>query len=102
MTFTNVKSQLKWILIGSLSLAILALLFLNSRTSQVTEHSRFVEFLRRLKEQDALSTQEVLELRFSLLTNYDPLVATSDRSQRQPTHWPRRRRFCTRRRKRVR
>jgi methyl-accepting chemotaxis protein len=72
------KNQISWGLIGSLSLAVLVFLFLHSRTPQSLEHDRFVESLRLLKEQDALSTQEALELRFSLLTNYDPLVATSE------------------------
>lgn len=78
MKLQPLKSQLRWYITGSLSLAALVFLFVNSRTPQVAEHSRFVDSLRLLKEQDALSTQEVLELRFSLLTNYDPLVATSE------------------------
>lgn len=78
MNFQRFKSQSRWWLAGGLSLAVLAFLFVHSRTPQVAEHSRFVDTLRLLKEQDALSTQEVLELRFSLLTNYDPLVATSE------------------------
>ncbi len=77
MSFQRVKSRSRWWLTGGLSLAALVFLFAHSRTPMMAEHSRFVDTLRLLKEQDALSTQQVLELRFSLLTNYDPLVATS-------------------------
>lgn len=73
---------LKWGLTGSFSLAMLLFLFLNSRLPQISEHNRFVDALHSVKEQDAASTQEVLELRFSLLTNYDPLVATSEAGRR--------------------
>lgn len=72
------RTQWKWWSFGITALALLGFLFANSRTSQMTEHTRLVDDLRRMKEQDGLLTQEALELRFSLLTNYDPIVATSE------------------------
>ena len=72
------KTHLKWWSFGIAAIALLGFLFINSRTGRMTEHTRLVDDLRRMKEQDGLLTQEALELRFSLLTNYDPIVATSE------------------------
>ena len=72
------KAHLKWWSLSIMALALLGFLFANSRTGQMAEHTRLVDDLRRMKEQDGLLTQEALELRFSLLTNYDPVVSTSE------------------------
>ena len=69
--------RLKWWLLGLGAFALLAFLFLHSRMGQMAEHTQMVDDLRQMKEADGLLTQETLELRYSLLTNYDPLVATS-------------------------
>lgn len=71
------RARFQWCLLGFGALTLLGFLFVNSRADQGPGRGRLVDDLRRMKEQDALLTQEGLELRFSLLTNYDPIVATS-------------------------
>ncbi len=62
-----------------LALGLLSYLFVNTRATHVEGHARVVEDLRQCKQLDAVVNEEVLETRFSLLTNYDPLVASSQR-----------------------
>ena len=81
-------AHIKWWLVGLGAFALLAYLFAHSRIGQMTEHTQMVDDLRRMKEADGLLTQETLELRYSLLTNYDPLVATSQSLQESAGRLP--------------
>ena len=55
-----------------------ALLFLllwsESQSVNLAEHSQYVSALRQLQEQDARINQNLLQLRLGLLNNYDPIV----------------------------
>jgi hypothetical protein len=64
-------------LIGLIAVGLLAYLFVNTRATGIDDHTRVVEDLRQLRQLDVILNEEVLETRFSLLTNYDPIVASS-------------------------
>ncbi|MCW3061309.1 MAG: two-component signal transduction sensor histidine kinase, partial [Capsulimonas sp.] len=70
-------SNVKTIAGGVAVLSLLAYCFVNTRSLPVSANEHAVSDIVRMKQLDSLATEEVLELRFSLLTNYDPIVATN-------------------------
>lgn len=50
------------------------LLWIKSQSVNLAEHSRYVDTLRQLQEQDARINQSLLQLRLGLLNNYDSIV----------------------------
>src|ERR1051326_2436646 len=50
--------------------------FARMQSIPMEEHSWVAEDLSRIKQLDATLTDEVLESRYALLTNYDPIVQT--------------------------
>ncbi|BDI33087.1 hypothetical protein CCAX7_51380 [Capsulimonas corticalis] len=71
-------SNVKTIAGGVAVLSLLAYCFVNTRSLPVRANEQAVTDITRMKQLDSLLTEEVLELRFSLLTNYDPIVATNN------------------------
>jgi len=50
------------------------LFFFESQTRNLQAHAQAMDELRLLKESDATVTQDVLRVRFGLLSSYDPLL----------------------------
>ncbi len=64
-------------IISGLGVVVLLLfLYRNTQTGDAALHSRQLDRLRQIKQLDATMMQQVLESRYGLLTNYDPLVST--------------------------
>ena len=70
-------SYVKSIAGGVAVLSLLAYCFVNTRALPVRANEQALGDITQMKHLDSLLTEEVLELRFSLLTNYDPIVATN-------------------------
>jgi len=66
------------ILSGLGVVVLLLFLYRNTQTGDAAQHSRQLDNLRQIKQLDAMMVQQVLESRYGLLTNYDPLVATME------------------------
>lgn len=71
MRIPDVKKPL-----GALALALLGWLFSQSTQIDVDLHIRTVQQFEQLREHDAELNQYVLQARYGLLRNYDPLVKT--------------------------
>ncbi len=69
-------ARFRSLLLGLVTAAVLGFLFINTQSLPQDDHNRAVAELRRLRQLDADLNQQVLESRFGLLTNYDPLVQT--------------------------
>ena len=63
------------ILVTALGTLVLAYLFLERRVVDPEQHQQFVVDLHRFQESDANLNRDVLQVRYGLLDNYDPLVA---------------------------
>lgn len=71
--------RMRQVFLGFGALALLTYLFLNTRAVNTEQHSRLLSGFQSVRQLDSLLTEEVLESRFSLLTNYDVLVETEAR-----------------------
>ena len=69
-------ARLKQLIAGVGIAGSLTFLFLNSQAANIEEHNRLSNDLRQMKQMDATLTEESLDSRFGLLTNYDTLTAT--------------------------
>jgi signal transduction histidine kinase/DNA-binding response OmpR family regulator/HPt (histidine-containing phosphotransfer) domain-containing protein len=64
------------------------LFFFDSQTRSLGSHTQAMDSLRRLKEADAILTQDVLRARFGMLPSYDPLLrALATIKARQCDFW---------------
>jgi PAS domain S-box-containing protein len=68
--------------LGLLALLLLAWLFKQSTQIDVDLHIRTVQHFERLREHDAKLNQYVLQARYWILRNYDPLVSTQQEMSR--------------------
>jgi PAS domain S-box-containing protein len=64
------------LVLGLCALLLLGWLFRQSTQVNVAKHVRIVQYFEQLREQDARLSQYVLQSRYGLLHNYDPIVAT--------------------------
>jgi len=64
------------VVLGLLALLLLGWLFRQSTQIDIDLHVRTVQHFEQLREQDARLSRYVLQSRYGLLRNYDPIVAT--------------------------
>ena len=62
---------------------LLVSLYSNSQVAHVETHLRLASDLTKLKQADAVLTQQIFESRFALLSNYDPIVHTLAQMQEE-------------------
>ena len=79
MSAARFKQQFKQFFVVLCIVGSFTFLFRNSKSVSIEAHTRLVNDLREMKQLDSTLTEESLEARFGLLTNYDPLVATLER-----------------------
>ncbi|HLK59036.1 MAG TPA: methyl-accepting chemotaxis protein [Chthonomonadaceae bacterium] len=69
-------ARIQQILLALGVIGALAFLFVKTQATHIAEHNHIAENLGRAKQLDATLTEILLESRYALLTNYDPLVQT--------------------------
>lgn len=73
---------LKQIVAGLFIAALLGFMYINSRPIDEVRHNRVITNLSKLDELDSQLNEDVIKLRYGLLNNYDPLVATLEQIRR--------------------
>src|SRR5712691_10562090 len=67
---------LKQIAAGLFIAVLLGFLYINARPIDEVKHNRVITNLSKLQELDSQLSEDVTKIRYGLLNNYDPLVAT--------------------------
>ncbi len=77
------RFSLRQIGIGLIVTALLMFLFANARYTDPARHNRIVANLSEIEKLNSDLNEIVLETRYGVVNNYDPLVATLDRVKRR-------------------
>ncbi len=78
------KTMSRWA-VGLTITAILSLVYFNTQTVSPEQHTQIIDELRQLRQLDATLNQDVLKVRYGLLSHYDSLVDTPREIQRVQT-----------------